>query len=61
MTDEQMKKLKPGDLIRHASDGEAMVVTANYGAYVLAVRQAHVSNPKEWDQVDASGRIIRCL
>lgn len=40
--------LQPGDIIRHKSGSEALVVTANYGGHAIAVRTQHVSNPQEW-------------
>lgn len=40
--------LKPGDTIRHKGGGDALVVTANYGNRVTAVRTADVTNPCEW-------------
>lgn len=42
--------LKEGDLIRHVISGEsdgALVVPANYGSYVIAVKTQHVSNAIE--------------
>lgn len=46
-----LSDLKTGDIIRHISKTlghEALVVTANYGAHVTAVRTQDVTNPSEW-------------
>ncbi len=45
---ETLSKLKPGDTVRHISSSESMIVTANYGDRVTAVRTADISNAKEW-------------
>lgn len=49
MTREEFQKLDAGDLIRHKSASTALVVTANYGSHVTAVRTQNVTNPDEWD------------
>jgi hypothetical protein len=51
MNQEDFKGLKRGDIIRHKTswDGESIVVDANYGTSVTAVRTYHVSNPDEWE------------
>lgn len=51
MTAEQLRALQPGDIIRHKHAAEAMVVTANYGSRVTAVRTVDVTNPIEWDRI----------
>jgi hypothetical protein len=51
MTREEMRNLKPGQLIRHKHASEAVVVTANYGTRLTAVRTYDVLNPKEWDVI----------
>lgn len=48
MTSEEMKALKPGDVIRHAGDRHAYMVTGNYGGRVTAVRTVDATNPNEW-------------
>jgi len=51
MTQEEMRKLGQGDVIRHKHGGEALVVHSNHGRFVIAVRTQHVSNPSEWEIV----------
>jgi len=51
MTPEEMTNLSSGDIIRHASGGEAFVVTGNFGGRVTAVRTVDVTNPIEWELV----------
>lgn len=44
-------QLQTGDIIRHVSKTlghESLVVTANYGDHVTAVRTQDVTNPTEW-------------
>lgn len=48
MTRDMMAALQPGDLISHRGSGESLVVTANYGNRVTAVRTYDVTNPCEW-------------
>lgn len=48
MTKEELQRLDRGDIIRHRTSGDAMVVTTNYGSHAVAVRTEHVSNPDEW-------------
>lgn len=49
MTDEEMRALKPGDLVRHKHKSESMVVTCNYGSHVICARTEQISNPCEWE------------
>ena len=58
MTDDELRALQPGDLVRHKSDAKAMLVTGNHGDSVTAVRTAHLTNACEWVRVDAGGRVI---
>lgn len=51
MTPEQLKKLEPGDIIRHVEDNHSVIVTGNYGKYAIAVSTLHVVNPEEWHLV----------
>lgn len=51
MTRNQMQSLRTGDIIRHVSSSEGMVVTQNYGNRVTAVRTQDVSNHDEWQLV----------
>lgn len=56
MTDDELQNLQPGDLIRGKVDGEAYVVTANYGSHVTAVRTADLTNPIEWDIIQKAAQ-----
>ena len=58
MTEEQFAALKPGDLVRHKSSARALIVHANFGRRVTAVRIADLTNPSEWDQVNPDGSVI---
>jgi NMD protein affecting ribosome stability and mRNA decay len=58
MTPEQFAELRPGDLVRHKGSSSALIVHANYGARVTAVRTADLTNPAEWDRVDECGQVI---
>lgn len=58
MTKDQLSRLQPGDLVRHKHSADAMIVHANYGSHCIAIRCSHVSNPIEWDIVDAGGQVI---
>jgi hypothetical protein len=51
MTQDQLNTLNRGDLIRHKSQPDTIVVTANYGGRVTAVRTYDVTNPSEWELV----------
>ena len=51
MTELDMKKLQPGDVIRGKSSSHGFIVTANYGTRVTAVRTVDLTNPSEWDLV----------
>ena len=54
MTKEEFASLKRGDIVRHVHGGShSYVVTANYGSEVIAVDTVHMSNPREWEKVDA--------
>ena len=49
-----LSQLQRGDIVRHRSSGDSMVVTANYGSRVTAVRTADITNTDEWVKVNAS-------
>ena len=51
MTEDEMRKLIDGDIVRHRGSGEPYIVTGNFGQTVTAVRQAHITNPDEWEVV----------
>jgi hypothetical protein len=48
MTEDEFRKLQPGDLVAHLNGNEIMVVTANYGNRVTAVSSVDLTNPEEW-------------
>lgn len=52
MTNEEMRGLRPGDIIRPKHGTEALVVTGNYGDHVTAVRTYDVTNAVEWDLIE---------
>lgn len=51
MTQEQMKQLQPGDIVKHAGSMERFMVTANYGVRATAVRTVDITNPDEWELI----------
>ena len=51
MTSEQMRDLKPGDLVRGGDFNVAYMVTANYGDHITAVRTVEITHPDEWDLI----------
>lgn len=51
MTIDELRALKPGDIIRHVHGSYGLVVTGNYGSRVTAVRTVDVTNPDEWTLV----------
>ena len=57
MTRSEMNGLKPGDLVRHKSSGDAMIVHQHYGNRVLLVRTVDLTNPTEWNRVNPDGSI----
>lgn len=48
MTSDDFKKLGPGDIVQHASGGDPVLVTVNYGGRVTAVRTFDLTNADEW-------------
>jgi hypothetical protein len=48
MTEEELRQLQVGDIVRHASAGDAYIVTGNYGDHVTAVRSVDITNAIEW-------------
>ena len=51
MTKEDFKDLSRGDLIRHVTSSESLIVDHNHGDVVLALRSHTVTNPDEWHLV----------
>lgn len=48
MTDEELRNLGPGDFVIGHGSSNAVIVTANYGGRVTAVRTFDLTNPSEW-------------
>ena len=59
MTEKEFAGLRPGELVRHKNSVHAMIVHANYGDRVTAVRTADLTNPREWDRVSPDGSVKR--
>lgn len=56
MTEHDFKRLAPGDVVRHKTSGDAMVITDSVaGQRAIAVRTVEVTNPDEWDLIRVSG------
>jgi len=51
MSDEEMKYLERGDIVKHHSDSITFVVTGNYGKRITAVATVDITNPIEWEVV----------
>ncbi len=51
MTNDEMKKLRRGDLVAHKSGSKLYVVTGNYGDHVTAVDSVDITNAIEWNKV----------
>jgi hypothetical protein len=51
MTRIELLSLRPGDIILGALDGQAYIVTRNYGQHATAVKTVDVTNPSEWELV----------
>ena len=49
MSENEMRKLQVGDIVRGKLTGMVFVVTANYGNRVTAVRTVDITNPDEWE------------
>lgn len=53
-----IKKLQPGDTVRHVGSGRAYVVESVHSMTrrVFAIRQIEISNPDEWEAVPPQKR-----
>ena len=51
MTEDELKHLQTGDIIRGKHDGCGWIVTQNYGDRCTAVRTADVTHADEWEIV----------
>lgn len=49
MSDDELRNLKRGDLVRSLPTGVVYVVTGNYGDHVTAAATADITNPPEWE------------
>ena len=49
MNENDFKWLNAGDVVRHRLEHQALVVVANYGDHVIAVRVVEITNPNEWN------------
>lgn len=54
MTEDELRSLKPGDVVRHRRNGQSFQVLGNFGGRVTAVDLADVTNPNEWEVVSRS-------
>jgi hypothetical protein len=62
MTEEQMRNLQSGDMVKSKASGDAYVISQSLGAQGhIGVRTTWVSNPQEWDLKIDSGRMCRAL
>lgn len=53
MNKEQMRNIRPGDVVRNKADrGHAYIVHCNYGNRITAVRTADITNHEEWELVE---------
>lgn len=52
MTNDEMKELQVGDIIRHVSQAFGFMVTGNFGTRVTAVLTVDITNPSEWEVGD---------
>jgi hypothetical protein len=48
MTEDQFKNLQRGDIVRHVTSPDSVVVTGNFGNRVSAIRAYDLTNPNEW-------------
>jgi hypothetical protein len=54
MRQDQLKALRPGDIVQGKTSMEIFIVTANYGDRVTAVKTVDITNPIEWMLVSRS-------
>lgn len=48
MTEDELKALQPGDIVRHVSDWQALTVIERVGDVAVAIRTTTITNPDEW-------------
>ena len=51
MDKKQFEKLECGDIVKHIIGDKSIIVMANYGSRVTAVRTYDLTNPDEWELV----------
>jgi len=51
MTNEEFKDLNTGDIVKHTTSIESVIVMSNYGARVTAARTYDITNPTEWELI----------
>lgn len=51
MNSEEFKNLGSGDIVRHKSSKEPMMITGNYGNRCTAVQTKDLMNADEWDLI----------
>ena len=51
MTNNELKALQMGDVVRLKGSAVGYIVTANYGDHVTATRTVDITNSQEWDLV----------
>lgn len=57
MTNDEMNKLRRGDIVVNKETGNQYIVIYNdLGEYFVAVRSITVTNPSEWDKVERKER-----
>jgi hypothetical protein len=56
MTNDEMKNLQPGDIVRSKSGSLGYIVTTNYGTHITAVRIVDITNPTEWSIIQKSAQ-----
>lgn len=66
MSEEEFQKLGPGDIVVGRGASDAIIVTANYGGRVTAVRTYDLTNPSKWSllrkvKADTQGQPAICL
>ncbi len=51
MREEDFKSLQTGDIVKHKSTQEPLIVTTNYGGRVTAMQTYDLTNPNEWNLI----------
>lgn len=56
MTDDQLKTLREGDIVRNIGSGNTYIVIRTDGERAVAIRTVEVSHAPEWELVKPSTR-----